>query len=120
MSKNDKKGELSLPVIKIHHKAIVINAVVIESGVNKYNNGTEWKAYLYGNLTYDRNNVTVHCGKNILFNKWCCDYVLFIWEKTMKTLPHIMQIKIIPCESIPILENTNLKIFRAWKIFPHH
>lgn len=52
MSKNDKKGELSLPVIKIHHKAIVINAVVIESGVNKYNNGTEWKAYLYGNLTY--------------------------------------------------------------------
>ena len=35
MSKNDNKGELALPDTKIHHKAMVINTAIIESGINK-------------------------------------------------------------------------------------
>lgn len=48
--------------------------------------------------------------------KWCCDSLLFIWNKMMKTLPTSYR-KTIPLDQVSKFENTNLKISRAWKIF---
>lgn len=110
ISKNNNKGELALADIKIHYKTIVINIVVVEP--EDRIEILEKDQYLYGNVIYGRGNITINTKseQDTLFNKWCCDHLLFIWKRN--TTSHHTQNNFMWIKYLKF-------IIQIWKLLEH-